>query len=155
MTSDADVAGVVAPPPLILLVCLGAGVAVDRGWPQPLGLSGSWRLLGPGVVAGGLGLAGLAFREFVRAKTSPRPDRPTTAIIAQGPFCMTRNPAYLAMLLLLIGVALWMNSAAVLAMVVPLFLILDVGVVAREERYLERKFGQDYLDYKASVRRWL
>ena len=68
---------------------------------------------------------------------------------------MTRNPAYLAMLLLLIGVALWMNSAAVLAMVVPLFLILDVGVVAREERYLERKFGQDYLDYKASVRRWL
>ena len=68
---------------------------------------------------------------------------------------MTRNPAYLAMLLLLIGVALRMDSAAVLAMVVPLFLVLDVGIVAREERYLERKFGQDYLDYKASVRRWL
>jgi protein-S-isoprenylcysteine O-methyltransferase Ste14 len=59
------------------------------------------------------------------------------------------------MLLILAGIALWMNSVAVLAMLVPLFVIIRLGVVAREERYLERKFGADYTDYKRSVRRWL
>jgi protein-S-isoprenylcysteine O-methyltransferase Ste14 len=155
MTVDDDHSGVVAPPPLVFLACLGLGLGLHWRWPHALAPSGPWRVAGPALVVAGGVLAGLAIREFLRARTSPRPDRPTTAIVRAGPFRFSRNPAYLAMLLILAGIALWMNSVAVLAMLVPLFVIIRLGVVAREERYLERKFGADYTDYKRSVRRWL
>lgn len=155
MGADDDVPGVIAPPPLIFLACLAVGLALRWRWPYRLDPGGGSWVVGPALVGLGAILAGLAIREFLRARTSPRPDRPATAIIRAGPFRFSRNPAYLAMFLIHAGIGVWMNSLAVIAMVVPLFLIIRAGVVAREERYLERRFGQEYLAYKRSVRRWL
>jgi protein-S-isoprenylcysteine O-methyltransferase Ste14 len=75
--------------------------------------------------------------------------------VTGGPFRFTRNPIYLGMFLGLIGLAIAFDSLWVLAMLVPFALVIRYGVVAREESYLERKFGDVYLAYKSGVRRWL
>ena len=80
---------------------------------------------------------------------------PTTAIVAQGPYRYTRNPIYIGMFLGQTGFALGFNSLWLLAMLVPFYLVIRYGVVAREEAYLERKFGATYGTYKSRVRRWL
>jgi len=80
---------------------------------------------------------------------------PTTTIVDTGPYRFTRNPIYLAMLLGLIGLAIALNSLWLLLTLVPFVLVIRYGVVAREEAYLERKFGEDYRRYRARVRRWL
>ena len=97
----------------------------------------------------------LSFREFAKAKTSVRPDRGADALIRTGPFRYSRNPLYVAVSFLIVGIAVWVNSLWVLVMLIPLFFVMSRAVIAREERYLERKFGQVYVDYKQSVRRWL
>lgn len=94
-------------------------------------------------------------REFRLAATSPSPYKSSTAIISSGPFGITRNPLYVGLNLIMLGVGFWFNSLWVLLALPPTFLVLLFGVVLREERYLEQKFGKEYLDYKNSVRRWV
>ena len=89
-----------------------------------------------------------------RAGTNVRPDKPTTAIVKDGPYRFTRNPIYLANTVLYVGVTLLFNAFWPLLTLVPFFLLLHWGVVRREERYLEARFGETYLDYKSRVRRW-
>ena len=80
---------------------------------------------------------------------------PTTAIVTSGPYRSTRNPIYLALLLGQIGLAVGFDSLWILATMVPFYLLIRYGVIAREEAYLERKFGETYVSYKAKVRLWL
>ena len=82
-------------------------------------------------------------------------NKPTTLIVTNGPFRFTRNPVYIGMLLGQTAVAIAFENFWVLAMLVPFYLVIRFGVVAREEAYLERKFGAVYLGYKSRVRRWL
>lgn len=96
-----------------------------------------------------------AFALFWRKHTSVMPQRPTTAIIQSGPFRMTRNPLYLSMTLIYIGVCLVMNTAWPLLLLPLLLLIMHRGVILREERYLEQKFGDEYISYRSRVRRWI
>ncbi len=90
-----------------------------------------------------------------RAGTNVRPDQPTLALVFDGPFRFTRNPLYLAATGLYLGIALLVDALWPLLLLVPVLAVLRWGVVAREERYLEAKFGEPYRAYKARVRRWL
>lgn len=89
------------------------------------------------------------------AGTNVNPGLPTTAVVSTGPFRYTRNPLYLSALGLYLGAAPATNTVWLLVLLIPLVLILDVGIVRREERYLEAKFGEPYRAYKKQVRRWV
>jgi protein-S-isoprenylcysteine O-methyltransferase Ste14 len=81
--------------------------------------------------------------------------KPTTALVTEGPFRYSRNPSYVALTLLYVGVALLINALWILLLVVPALVVLRYGVIAREEAYLTRKFGEAYRQYTTQVRRWL
>lgn len=96
-----------------------------------------------------------AFSAMRRRATNVEPWKPTTAIVSDGVFGFSRNPIYLSMTLLYIGIALLLDSLWLLLLIFPLLMIVTFGVIVREEKYLETKFGAEYLDYKNRVRRWL
>jgi len=148
-----DTPGVVAPPPLIYLGGLVVGLVLDRIWPAPFMTARP--VAGTALVLLGVALMALGIREFKRAGTDYKPYRPATRVITSGPFRFTRNPLYLSLTVVYAGIALGLASLWALALLVPVLVVIRYGVVAREERYLERKFGGDYLRYKESVRRWL
>ncbi|HEX5224487.1 MAG TPA: isoprenylcysteine carboxylmethyltransferase family protein [Solirubrobacteraceae bacterium] len=148
-------AGVIAPPPLIYLGALGLGFGLDAL------LGGSSLDAGIAVPVGtALMLAGGAFaasfvRAFRRAHTPLDPYAPSEAIVTDGPYRLTRNPGYLGMALAYAGIAIIAGAPWALAPLPVAIAIIDRGVIRREERYLERRFGARYLDYKTRVRRWL
>ena len=151
----ADRARIVAPPPVIYLGVLSLGLLLEWLWPTRLL---SWPLaVGVGsaiLVCGVIGLAA-AIRTIWRAQTPVDPYKPSTAIVTDSLFRFSRNPIYGSDTLIYVGLSLALNAWWALALTPGLVLIMQVGVVAREEDYLERKFGNDYLRYKRQVRRWL
>jgi len=157
MASKDDTPGVIAPPPLLFLGALVIGAALDYGLARvPIGLPGGFRLgAGAALTAASLGLLAGAFERFRRAGTPVEPWRPSTALVTDGVYRFTRNPIYLAMALAYLGLALAVDSIALLVLLPPLIALVQVGVIAREERYLAGKFGDEYRRYMASVRRWL
>ncbi len=150
-----DRPGVIAPPPLIYLAAILAGAGLERVWRWRLPIGGSGRVAGLLLIAAAVAVAVWAVRAFDRAKTSPKPHKPATAIVTDGPFRYTRNPIYISFTFVQIGAALMGASGWILVLLVPVLLLIRVGVIAREERYLDRKFAGDYLRYKNSVRRWI
>jgi protein-S-isoprenylcysteine O-methyltransferase Ste14 len=152
-----DHAGVLAPPPLIFAAFLAAGLALDFWIVRvPTGAPAMPRYVAAGLIAvAALTLGFNALFGFRRAGTSPEPWRPTTAIVTRGAYRITRNPMYVGMLLLYLAVAIAADSVVTLVLAVPLLVVIRYGVIAREERYLEAKFGEDYRRYKAGVRRWI
>jgi protein-S-isoprenylcysteine O-methyltransferase Ste14 len=158
MAADADprdVPGVIAPPPLIYLAGLAAGLVLEALLPSA-SLPGLLRWpLGIVLVVVGLALALSFERAFRRAGTAVEPWKPTTAIVTSGPYRFTRNPAYVGMALAYAGIAILAGALWPFVTLVPTLVVLDRAVIAREERYLARKFGDEYLRYKARVRRWV
>ncbi|MGI8910972.1 MAG: methyltransferase family protein [Rubrobacteraceae bacterium] len=153
--SNTDNPGVIAPPPLIYAGALLAGLVLNRLRPTgflPRGLS---RLLGPAMIFGGLGIGMLGFREMRRAGTNVDPYHPTTAIVSAGPYQFTRNPLYVGMTMMYCGISTFANTLAPILLLPGVLAVMRRGVIEREERYLERKFGAEYLSYKARVRRWV
>ncbi len=150
-----DNAGVVAPPVLIYVVGILAGFALDFALPYPLlpGLHQYW-VGGLMIAIGGLGIL-LAYLKFRQVDNDPRPWKPTTAFVAEGIYRHTRNPMYVSFSLLHLGAAVAGDCPWVLATLLPVLALIHFGVILREERYLEGLFGQDYLRYKATVRRWV
>jgi protein-S-isoprenylcysteine O-methyltransferase Ste14 len=153
----ADNPGVIIFPPLLLLIVIIAGLGLD--WLAPL------TFLTPipavlRVIAGvilfvlGASLAGTARATFVRAGTNVRPDQPALSMVTEGVFAHMRNPMYVGGTLVALGLALILASEWMLLLILPALLVLHYGVVKREERYLEKKFGNAYLSYKASVPRY-
>lgn len=150
-----DIAGVIAPPPLIYLSGWLAGWLLNKLYPLTfLPTALTWPVGGLLMVCGVL-CAGFAFRAMRRASTPVDPYRPTTAIVMEGPYRFTRNPLYLALILFYVALAAIVNSAWPLLWLPLMLLVIQRGVIAREERYLEQKFGEPYLRYKSKVRRWL
>lgn len=149
-----DIAGVIAPPPLIYVGPLIAGLLLDR-WVPIGGLpSGPARLLGTfGLVA--FSIVVFAVVAFRRAGTRPEPWKPTTALVTSGPYRFTRNPMYLGFTLLYLGLALWFGGYWTLMLLPPVLVVMIHGVIRREEAYLSRLFGTEYDDYRQRVRRWL
>ncbi|MBF0562262.1 MAG: isoprenylcysteine carboxylmethyltransferase family protein [Alphaproteobacteria bacterium] len=113
------------------------------------------RWIGGAFIVTAIVVAGLAVRTMTRAQTAVNPHGPTTAIVTDGPFRYTRNPLYLSLVLIFLGVSACLDSLSMLVLVIPFMAVLIWGVIPREEPYLEAKFGDEYRTYKARVRRWL
>jgi protein-S-isoprenylcysteine O-methyltransferase Ste14 len=150
-----DNPGVIAPPPLIYAAALAAGLLVNRRYripflPRPLA-----RALGWPLVIGGLAVGLLGSREMRRAETNLDPYKPTTAIVTEGPYRFTRNPLYLSMILIYGGISALANALPSVLLLPIVQHLMRHGVIEREERYLERKFGDEYLQYKTRVPRWI
>ena len=157
MSTPRDSAGVLGPPPLIFLGFLLAGWGVGRLVGEPgLGLPDAWRrgLALAGLVAG-LGLDGWAAGLFRKARTAVLPWQASTALVTGGVYRFTRNPIYLGYAISYLGLAIAMDSPIALALILPCLVVIDRFVIAREEHYLEARFGASYLAYKGAVRRWL
>jgi protein-S-isoprenylcysteine O-methyltransferase Ste14 len=147
--------GVIAPPPLIYLGFLVVGLVLDHFWPVGF-LPGSWR--GPLsilLIAVGLVLAILGLHEFKRVETEVSPHRPSKALATGGIYAYTRNPLYLAITLVYLGIAAATDDLWLLSLAVPLLIVIRYGVIAREERYLRVRFGEEYRQYQERVRRWV
>ena len=132
------------------------GLAVGRLYPLPFIpaiIPHVW--VGGIVFALAVALAVWAMATIRRAGTQFDVRKPTTAVVESGPYSATRNPIYLGMFLGQTGIAIGSDNFWILAMLAPFYLVIRYGVVAREEAYLERKFGAVYRDYKSRVRRWL
>ena len=150
-----ETAGVIAPPPLIYLSALGLGfglnAAIGTGsLPSRIAIP-----VGGASIIAGAGLMRSFVRAFARAQTPLDPYKPSESIVTDGPYRRTRNPGYLGMTLAYAGIAIAANTPWALVPLPAAIAIIDRGVIAREERYLERKFGAPYLDYRRRVRRWI
>jgi len=155
MPRSADSPRVVVFPPLLFGGALAIGLAFHWIWPAHPLPSLPARVVGLAlIVASGL-LARSGEAAMKRAGTNIRPDQPTLALVFDGPFRFTRNPLYVALTGLYVGIALLVNALWPLLFLIPVLGVLRWGVVAREERYLEAKFGEPYRIYKARVRRWI
>lgn len=157
MSGPKDIPGVIAPPPLIYLGFLlaGAGLGWLIGEPS-FGLLDQLRRIGAVVlIAAGLMLDGAAAFTFRRAGTAVEPWKPSTALVAAGPYRFSRNPIYVGFTLAFIGFAVGMDSPMALAFLFPCLIVVDRFVIAREERYLDAKFGDAWRAYARTVRRWL
>jgi protein-S-isoprenylcysteine O-methyltransferase Ste14 len=153
-----DNPGVIAPPPLIFTVPLITGLILHALFPVRLirFLPRVVRaVLGGSLVGFAITIVALAFRTMRRAQTNVDPSQPTTALVVEGPFRLTRNPIYLSLTLLYTGISILVNTLWTILLLPAIFIMIRKGVIDREERYLERKFGEQYLRYKASVRRWI
>lgn len=153
-----EIAGVIARPPLLFLGALVLGLVWDFLLPLPFPVPGSelvHRIGGGALIVIGLALAVAGIRNFSRAGTPVVGYKPTRALATAGIHGWSRNPIYLGMFLIYGGIGLAAQSPWVLLITVPLAITIRYGVVAREEAYLERRFGDDYRQYKHRVRRWL
>lgn len=148
-------AEVIAPPPLIYLAGLGTGYLLNR-WMPPAQISSvvQWSV-GPVVLALGVVLLGSFVLTLRAHSTAIDPYRSTTALVTDGPYRFTRNPGYLAMSAIYVGITVLADIPWALLTLIPVMVLVDRGVIAREERYLSELFGQTYTDYKSRVRRWL
>jgi protein-S-isoprenylcysteine O-methyltransferase Ste14 len=155
--SDSGTAGVIARPPLLFLGALLLGFGADRLLPLDFVVPGDalarWTIGGVVIVVG-VALMVTGIRAFQRASTPVPTNQATRALVTSGIHGWTRNPIYLGMFLIYGGIGVATHSAWVLILTLPLAVLIRYGVVAREEDYLERRFGDAYLDYKRRVRRW-
>ena len=156
MADTADTANVIVRPPIAWALAVLAGLALR--WVvflpfMPASVPAGW--VGGMVFVVALALFAWAIATITRAGSNVPTSMPTTSIVETGPYRFTRNPIYLSMFLGLVGLAMAFDSLWLLVMLVPFSLIIRYGVVAREEAYLERKFGDAYRQYRARVRRWL
>ena len=147
--------GVRLHPPIIYAISILAGIGIDNLYRLPVPFELGDRSYGIVVLILAVGLAGWALLQFHSAGTDVRPDKPDSAMITGGPFRYTRNPLYIVLTLIQVTAALWLDNAWVLALLPVSVVVINNYAIAREERYLEQLFGQEYLDYKSRVRRWL
>jgi len=153
--SSSDNPQVLILPPLLYGVALAAGFLMQWLAPRPI-LSSTVRYWAGGVLlASGVLLAIWGRRVMEQAGTNVNPTLPTTAVVATGPFRFSRNPLYVALTLIYVGLALLANALWVLVLIVPVLLVMHYGVVRREESYLDTKFGEAYRSYRSRVRRYL
>ena len=147
--------GIKFPPPLLVLAAIGSAWLIDGLRPLPIVDGETLWLGGAAIIALALLIALVALVHFFVAKTHIEPWHPTTVIIRNGVYRLSRNPIYLAFCIATVGSGLVLNSWWVVASVTLLKPLLEHLVISREEIYLEKKFGAHYLEYKRRVRRWL
>src|SRR5664279_575400 len=147
--------GVIALPPLILGAAIALGLILNFFWPAKFLARSVAVPLGLLIVAGAITIGILAVREMRSANTPLDVRKAPTRIVTSGVFQRTRNPIYLGMVLLCIGIAFLADSLWLMMIVPLLAVVLQRGVIEPEEFYLEKNFGEDYLRYKMQVRRWI
>jgi protein-S-isoprenylcysteine O-methyltransferase Ste14 len=156
MSDKPDAPDVVIHPPIALAIALVLAFALNWVMPLPFVPPAIPHIqTGVLLVIAALLIIRWAAVTFRKARTNILTSQATTAIVATGPFAYSRNPIYVAALIGMVASAIAFNSLWFLAALVVIYVVLRYGVIAREEIYLERKFGAPYLDYKSKVRRWL
>lgn len=155
MSDERDTAGVVAPPPLIYGGALGLGILANRALSVSSAPRRSRRVIGWPLIGGGLTLGLWGLRSLKSAGTNVDPYRPTTAFVTDGPYRFTRNPLYLGLTAVYMGISALAGSLWAVLLLPGVLTVMRRGVIEREERYLEGKFGEEYRRYKERVRRWI
>jgi protein-S-isoprenylcysteine O-methyltransferase Ste14 len=140
----------VARPPLVYGAAIVTGLLLEFGWPLPFLPRLLTALLGSVLVVVALVVFSHSIRTFQTAGTPVPGNKPTTVIVRTGPYRFSRNFSIFQL-----GIASWVNSVWLIATLIAAVALMVSVVIPREERYLERRFGADYVDYKRSVRRWL
>lgn len=147
--------GVIFPPPLLYAIGVILAVGLDHYWPLPAGLHGTLRWAGAVMMTIGVALNLWGAWSMRRARTPINPYRTVTGIVDTGAFRVTRNPLYLGLDLVFVGLFAWLDNAWGLVVFAGVAAVMHYGVILREERYLEGRFGQAYRDYRNRVRRYL
>lgn len=155
MQIDKDSAQVRFPPPLLLLGALALGWGLQTLWPVTLELGPAGRHAGRILCGAAIGVVLYCNVLFKRAGTNIAPWKPSSALLTTGIYSFTRNPIYLSFVLLCAGIGLLRANAWLLLAAPGLAIALQKLVIAREEAYLEGKFGEEYRRYKSMVRRWI
>lgn len=153
--TNQDNPGVIVPPPLLLLTFIVLGYALNQAYPLPVLDRPLNTIISAIFFAYAALTAGLAYYYMKKSGTNISTRKPSNTIVTVSVYSYTRNPIYLSMIIVLIAFALYFNSLWSI-IVIPFFiLIIQKGVIEREEKYLEKKFGDEYLNYKKRVRRWI
>jgi protein-S-isoprenylcysteine O-methyltransferase Ste14 len=155
MTDERDNPGIRVPPPLIYVGPLILGLMLDRRRHVPFLPRGMARGLGLALLGGGAVLNAWFLRTIRKADVPIRTDKPVPRLTTEGPFRYSRNPSYLALAMIYAGIASVRNSLWAVLLLAPVVWVIGREVIGREERYLERAFGEEYLTYKGRVRRWV
>ncbi len=153
--NTSDSAGVITIPPIIYLIALLAGLLIDYFYPigfLPESVSVWFGVLLTPVA---IPIALFAVQALKRVETPIDVRKPTTAIVTGGIYRLSRNPMYVSLAVVYFGIACWVNSLWILLLIVPVLIVVDQGIIKREEQYLEHKFAGEYLQYKSEVRRWI
>ena len=152
---DQDSAKVTIPPPLVLMGLVLIVLPIQFYFPMPL-LPGfiHW-IWGVSLFIIGMAMVYSSARLFKSNKTNVEPWKSTSCIVETGPYKYTRNPIYVAGMILMLAIAFLVNSVWIVIAEFPFFLFLNFWVVPKEEKYLEAKFGEAYTNYKAKVTRWV
>jgi len=142
--------------PFAIYIGLGLAAALLQHFvPLPFLSLQTVRIVGATLMVISL-LFGLpALRKMFTVKTSPNPNRPTTTLISSGPYRFTRNPMYVGLTILYIGVLTFLQISWGLLLLPLIVWLITVLVIHPEEKYLERKFGREYIEYKEKVRMWI
>ena len=152
---QADHAQVKFPPPLVFLLLIAAGAGLDYLWPLGMGIPESFQTLGIAVTLFGVAVVILISGAFKHASTAIEPWKPTTRLLTHGFYRFSRNPIYVGFCLFNMGIGIATNSLWIFLSFLPGAVLVYYIAIAKEEAYLERAFGQEYLDYKSRVRRWI
>ena len=152
---NADRSNIAVDAPILLAVAIVLTVLLQRLVPLPFLPSLPSRILGAILFVGGFAFGMPAFRGMLRAKTSPNPHRPATKLVRDATYRFTRNPMYLGMLISYAGISTFFQNPWFLLFLPFLVWSFTSFVIIPEERYLEEKFGSEYLEYKSQVRRWI
>ena len=154
--STSDHANVLLPPPALFGGALLVGLALDwfLGWHLPMPLFARSLLAIILIMLGAVPL-GAALYTLNKARTAIVPWHSTKRIIDSGPYRFTRNPIYVGMILIYLGLVIWLGSGTGFLLLLPVLFMLHFGVVLREEVYLARKFGEEYTAYCQQTPRWL
>jgi len=143
------------PPPLIFLILIVLAAGLGYFFPASMGVPDSFQALGVAITLFGVTVVILINSQFKHNSTAIEPWKPTSTLITHGFYRWSRNPIYLGFCLFNMGMGIAFNNLWIFLSFVPGVILVYYIAIAREEAYLERRFGQEYLDYKASVRRWL
>ena len=154
VTPPADNPGVIVLPPLLYGTAFLMALVLHWRWPMRIfdSAAAPWLSLVPFLLGLVVDIRGI--RAMKAAGTNVDPSRPATAIVTSGPFRFSRNPLYLGMTLFYGGLTLAIDSWWGFLMLIPVLAVMHWGVILREERYLERKFGEPYRQYRSKVRRY-
>jgi protein-S-isoprenylcysteine O-methyltransferase Ste14 len=155
MGDEQDNPGIRVPPPPVYLLALLLGLLLNRRAHAPFLPRKVARVLGWPLVGGGMALAAWFVRTMRGANTTIRIDKPVSSLVQDGPFRYSRNPGYLSLTMLYSGIAVLRNALWAILFLPLVLYVIQREVIEREERYLERTFGEEYLDYKRRVRRWV
>jgi protein-S-isoprenylcysteine O-methyltransferase Ste14 len=155
MADEQDNPGGWVPPPLTYLLTLLLGLVLDRRFHVPFLPHEVARVLGWPLVGGGMALATWFIRTMRSADTTLDVNKPVTSLVQDGPFRYSRNPGYLSLAMIYAGIAILRNALLAILFLPLLLVVTQRELIEREERYLERTFGEEYRVYKRRVRRWV